>query len=80
MQPYIFAAMRNGIAIIWKIVLVVEFLGRSDGIGFQIHLYFQLFETGYVLAYALSFVALMLAIEYLGFAGWERRSTAWRRA
>ncbi|MEM9341760.1 MAG: ABC transporter permease [Pseudomonadota bacterium] len=80
MQPYLFAAMRNGIAIIWKIVLVVEFLGRPDGIGFQIHLYFQLFETGYVLAYAFSFVALMLVVEYAIFARWERRSTAWRRA
>lgn len=79
MQPFVFAAMRNGIAIIWKIVLVVEFLGRPNGVGFQIHLYFQLFETGYVLAYAFSFVALMLVIEYAGFATWERRATAWRQ-
>ncbi|MEL7166284.1 MAG: ABC transporter permease [Pseudomonadota bacterium] len=79
LQPHMFAAMRNGVAIIWKIVLVVEFLGRPNGIGFQIHLYFQLFETGYVLAYAFSFVALMLVVEYALFARWEKRSTAWRR-
>ncbi len=75
--PYLFASMRNGIAIIWKIVLVAEFLGRPNGIGFQIHLYFQLFETGYVLAYAFSFVAIMLVIEFGIFSIWERRTNAW---
>lgn len=77
--PYLAGAMRNGVAIIWKIVLVVEFLGRSNGIGFQIHLYFQLFETGYVLAYALSFVAFMLLVEFALIGAMERRATAWRR-
>ena len=33
---------------------MAEFLGRSDGIGFQVHFYFQLFETAHVLAYALA--------------------------
>jgi len=61
--PFIASSTRNGLAIIWKIVLVVEFLGRSNGIGFQIHLYFQLFEIGYVMAYALSFVVFIL-IDY----------------
>lgn len=78
--PYFAASTRNGLAIIWKIVLVVEFLGRSDGIGFQIHLYFQLFETRYVLAYALSFVVLMLALEYGVLQTLERYATRWRSA
>ena len=77
--PYLASSTRNGLAIIWKIVLVVEFLGRSDGVGFQIHLYFQLFETGYVLAYALSFVALMLVLEYGVIGVVEERATRWRR-
>ncbi|MEP2531148.1 ABC transporter permease [Shimia sp.] len=77
--PYVASSTRNGLAIIWKIVLVVEFLGRSNGVGFQIHLYFQLFEIGYVLAYSLSFVALMLLIEY-GIVGvLETRATRWRQ-
>lgn len=77
--PYIAASTRNGLAIIWKIVLVVEFLGRSNGIGFQIHLYFQLFETGYVLAYALSFVAFMLVLEFTLLRTLETRATRWRQ-
>ncbi len=79
LAPFISTAVRNGLAVIWKIVLVVEFLGRSNGVGFQIHLYFQLFETGYVLAYALSFVAIMLALEYALVQPWEARARRWRR-
>ena len=77
--PFLSTAVRNGLAVIWKIVLVVEFLGRSNGVGFQIHLYFQLFETGYVLAYSLSFVAVMLTLDYALVQPWERRARRWRR-
>ena len=78
--PYLASAGRSGISLIWKIVLVVEFLGRSDGIGFKIHLYFQLFDVGMVLAYSLSFIVVMLLIETLLLRPWEARATRWRRA
>lgn len=80
LEPHFAAATRTGIALIWKIVLVVEFLGRSNGIGFQIHLYFQNFDVGYVLAYSLSFVAVMIAIELCLLQPWQSRATRWRRA
>lgn len=79
LAPWFAACARNGLAVIWKIVLVVEFLGRSNGIGFQIHLYFQLFDIGHVLAYALSFVAVMLAIDFGLIQPWERHAARWRR-
>ena len=78
LAPYLAASVRNGLAVIWKIVLVVEFLGRPDGIGFQIHLHFQLFEIGPVLAYTLAFVAVMLAIDRGLIQPWERRANRWR--
>ena len=80
LAPYLSAAARNGLAIIWKLVLVAEFLGRPDGIGFQIHLYFQLFEVPYVMAYALAFIIVMLGIEYGLMQRIEARATRWRRA
>ncbi|RMF38779.1 MAG: ABC transporter permease [Alphaproteobacteria bacterium] len=80
LAPYLSTAVRNGLAVIWKIVLVVEFLGRGSGVGFQIHLYFQLFETAHVLAYSLSFVAVMLLIEYLVLQTTEARVVRWRDA
>lgn len=80
LAPFLSTAVRNGLAVIWKIVLVVEFLGRSNGVGFQIHLYFQLFDTAHVLAYSLTFVAVMLSIEYLLVQPWEASARRWRKA
>lgn len=80
MAPFIAGAARAGIAVIWKIVLVVEFLGRSDGVGFQIHLYFQLFDVASVLVYALSFIAVMLLIEWGILQPLERWAMRWRQA
>ncbi|MGB3388051.1 MAG: ABC transporter permease [Pseudaminobacter sp.] len=78
LQPYFAAASRSGIALIWKIVLVVELLGRSNGVGFQIYLYFQLFDVAAILAYTLAFVAIMLLIELLLVQPFERHATRWR--
>jgi NitT/TauT family transport system permease protein len=79
LQPYLAAASRSGIALIWKIVLVVELLGRSNGVGFQLYLYFQLFDVAAILAYTLAFVAVMLLIELILVQPLERHATRWRR-
>jgi len=76
--PYFTVAARNGLSLIWKIVLVVELLGRSDGIGFQLHLYFQLFDVTAILAYSLAFILVMLVIEYSLLQPLERISNRWR--
>lgn len=80
MAPHVAAAARAGLALVWKIVLVVEFLGRPDGIGFMIHMHFQLFDVGLVLVYALAFVGVMLVVELFILQPWERRVRRWRRA
>ena len=78
LYPSIMAAARGGIALIWKIVLVVELLGRSNGVGFKLHEFFQLFDIAAVLAYTLAFVVVMMAVEYGVMAPLERRCTRWR--
>ncbi len=78
LQPYLAAAARSGLALVWKIVLVVELLGRPNGVGFQIHLYFQLFDVRAILGYTLVFVAVMLAIEFLILQPAEARANRWR--
>lgn len=78
LMPYIAAAARNGLSITWKIVLVVELLGRSNGVGFVLDLYFQDFNVAGILAYGLVFSALMLGVETWVLQPWERRANAWR--
>jgi NitT/TauT family transport system permease protein len=78
LEPYLAAAVRSGLALIWKIVLVVELLGRSNGVGFQIQLYFQNFDIGRILAYALAFIVIVQAIEWGLIRPWEQRVRRWR--
>lgn len=79
LYPYLAAAARSGLALIWKIVLVVELLGRSNGVGFQLGVFFQLFDVAGILAYALSFIAIVQLIEWAVLQPLERRVTQWRR-
>lgn len=76
--PYIAAATRTGLSLVWKIVLVVELLGRSNGVGFEIGIAFQLFDVALLLAYALPFVGVMLAIETFLVQPIERHVSRWR--
>ena len=77
--PYLLAAARNGLALVWKIVLVVELLGRSNGIGFQLQTYFQLFDVQRVVAYSAAFVVCVLMVEAIVFVPFERAIGRWRR-
>jgi len=78
LYPYLLASARTGLALVWKIVLVVELLGRSDGVGFKLGLFFQFFDITSILAYSFAFIAVVMAIEYLLIAPLERRLTKWR--
>jgi NitT/TauT family transport system permease protein len=78
LAPYFAAAMRSGLSLVWKIVLVVELLGRSNGVGFEIGIAFQLFDVTRLLAYAIPFVGLMLAIETFVVQPVERHVSRWR--
>ena len=78
LYPYLFGAARSGLALIWKIVLVAELLGRSDGVGFQIQVLFQLFDVTGILAYTLAFIAVVQGIEWGLLQPMERRANRWR--
>ena len=79
LAPFFAAAARNGLALVWKIVLVVELLGRPNGVGYMLSLHFQLFDVAAILAYALGFVLIVQAIEFAVLQPWERRANRWRR-
>jgi NitT/TauT family transport system permease protein len=78
LAPFLAAAARSGLSLVWKIALIVELLGRPNGVGFEIGVAFQLFDVTSILAYALVFVAVMLAIETLLVQPIERHVSRWR--
>lgn len=78
LHPFIMAATRSGLALIWKIILVVEMLGRSDGMGYQLHLFFQLFDVASILAYTIAFIIVIQAIEFLILKPLDKHAARWR--
>ncbi len=79
LAPFFAAAARSGLALVWKIVLVVELLGRSNGVGHQLHVAFQLFDVPMILAYAVAFIIVVQIIEIGLLQPIETRVNRWRR-
>ena len=79
LYPFVVTAARTGLALIWKIILVVELLGRSDGMGYQLHLFFQLFDVAGILAYTIAFVIVIQIIEWTLLQPLDRYANRWRR-
>lgn len=79
LQPFVMTATRSGLALIWKIILVVELLGRSNGMGYQLHTFFQLFDVASLLAYSFAFVIVIQTIELLLLKPLDRKAQRWRR-
>ncbi len=79
LAPFFAASARSGLALVWKIVLVVELLGRSSGVGHQLNVGFQLFDVSMILAYAITFIVVVQAIEIGILQPLEARVNRWRR-
>ena len=78
MGPYLVAAARGGLSTAWKIMLIVELLGRPNGVGFELNILFQSFDVAGILSYGLVFALVMLALETLVMQPLERRISGWR--
>ena len=80
LAPFFAAAARAGLALIWKIVLVVEALGGNGrGVGYQIFIAFQEFDVATILAYALAFIIIVQMIETAIMQPLIARVNQWRR-
>lgn len=78
LHPFLMSATRSGLALIWKIILMVELLGRSDGMGYQLHLFFQWFDIASILAYTVAFVGVIQLFEFLVLKPLDNLALRWR--
>lgn len=76
--PHLLAAARFGLALSWKIIVIVELLGLTSGIGYQINNQFQLYSIVGVIAWTLNFTLVMMIVEFGLLKTIEKRATAWR--
>jgi NitT/TauT family transport system permease protein len=77
-MPFLFAALRYGFAMAWKVEALTEVFGGRSGIGFMIRQSYQEFSVAGVLAWTGFFVIFILLIERVFLAALERRFFAWR--
>ncbi|HVV92083.1 MAG TPA: ABC transporter permease [Hyphomicrobiales bacterium] len=77
--PFVFTAARTGLSLTWRIMIFVELLGRSSGVGYRIQYFYNLADMRRVVAAALPFLVLMLLVEFCLLRPLERWVFRWRR-
>lgn len=75
---HILAAIRYGLGLAWKVVVLVEMFGFSNGVGYQVMHGFDIFSMKAVLAWAITFLVVMIFIEFGVIGVLERNVTRWR--
>jgi NitT/TauT family transport system permease protein len=75
---YIFASLRQLFGMTWKVAVIAEVFGISNGVGSRVRFWFLQGNIAEVLAYSVLFIGVVLAIEYLVLSPVQRRAFAWR--
>ena len=77
---YIFSSLRNLFGMTWKVAVIAEVFGISNGVGSRVRFWFLQGNIAEVLAYAVLFIGVVLVIEYAILNPIQHRAFAWRRA
>jgi NitT/TauT family transport system permease protein len=77
--PHLIGGSRIGLSLGWKVIVLVELFGLSNGVGYQLNSEFSSQNVAGVLAWTIVFWAVMVVIEYGVLQSLERRFSAWRR-
>jgi NitT/TauT family transport system permease protein len=78
LAPYLLAATRFGFGLGWKVVVLSEIFGMSNGIGYMINRSFSRFSMVDVLAWTFGFTIIMFVLEYGLLQPLERHILRWR--
>lgn len=78
LTTFVFAGVRYGFAMAWKVEALTEVFGASSGVGFMIRKAYQEFRVDDMLAWTALFIIAMVLIER-GLAALENRFFAWRK-
>lgn len=78
LAPALMSGARFGFAMSWKLIVLVEALSATDGIGERLEFFFSFNNPQAVIAWTLSFTIVMVLVEVLVFRTISRRLFAWR--
>lgn len=77
--PYLVGTARAGMSQTWKMVVLAELMGRTNGVGYQIAFFFQMWDMRGILAYGLAMVLLLGLIDRALFGTLQRMVFHWRQ-
>jgi len=77
--PFLFSGARLGFSLAWKVIVLVELFGLSNGVGYQLNSEFSSQNVSGVIAWTIVFWIVMSVIEYGLLQSLERRSRNWQR-
>ena len=77
--PFLMSGARLGFSLAWKVVVLVEIFGLSNGVGYQLNSAFSSHNVGGMLAWTIAFGIAMSIIEYGVFKIVEQRLLRWRK-
>ena len=80
LAPYLFTAFTYAFTLTWKLAMITELFGASQGVGFRMRAEFWEFNVAGMLAWALLLFVIALAFEKLVLKRVERHVLRWREA
>lgn len=76
---FVVAGCRVGLSIAWKVIVLVELLGMSNGVGYQLNAQFSTQNVEGVIAWTLAFWLAMIMVEHLVFRPLDRHANHWMK-
>lgn len=76
--PALFAGLRTGFALSWKLVVVLEAVSTNRGVGAMMLFSFRELDTARMIAWGALLSVVMWLVEVLVFRRLERRASRWR--
>jgi len=78
LMPYIVGTARSSLSLAWKMVVLAELLGRTNGVGYQISFYFQMFDMVGILGYGVTMMIVLAIVDLVLLGRWQQRAFRWR--
>lgn len=79
LYAFLVSGCRIGFSIAWKVIVLVEIFGMSDGVGYQLNAQFSTQNVEGVIAWTLAFWLAMIVVEHGIFRPLEKHANHWKK-
>jgi len=79
LYSFLVSGCRVGFSIAWKVIVLVEIFGMSNGVGYQLNAQFSTQNVEGVIAWTLAFWVAMIGVEHGIFRPLERHANHWKK-